>query len=56
MLASFDTALVFAVLGPLFLLAGAWRLLGARHHAIQGRIWCTVGAILCVVALFLLLR
>lgn len=53
---SFDTPLVFAVLGPLFLLAGAWRLGGPRHHKVQGRIWCTVGAIFSAVALFLLLR
>ncbi len=44
---------IFAVLGPLFLLAGAWRCLAARSLAPQGRTWLIVGAIFSAVALYL---
>lgn len=53
--ASFDTPLGLAVLGPLFPLAGVWRHLGPREHMLQGRTWCTVGAVFSAVALLLLL-
>ena len=43
--------LVSAVLGPLFLLAGAWRCLGTDRNPIQGRIWLIVGVIFSAVAL-----
>jgi hypothetical protein len=53
MASPFSAQLVFAVLGPLFLLAGAWRCLGADRNLIQGRTWLIVGAIFSAVALFL---
>lgn len=49
----FSAQLVFAVLGPLFLLAGAWRCLGADRNVNQGRTWLVVGAIFSAVALYL---
>ncbi len=49
----FSAQLVFAVLGPLFLLAGAWRCLGRDRRPIQGRTWLVVGAIFSAVALYL---
>ena len=45
--------LVFAVLGPLFLLAGAWRCLGTHRNPTQGRAWLIVGVIFSAVALYL---
>lgn len=56
MVPTFSAPLVFAVLGPLFLLAGAWRCLGTPRNTIQGRTWLIVGAIFSAVALFLSLR
>jgi len=49
----FSAQLVFAVLGPLFVLAGAWRCLGTDRNVIQGRTWLIVGAIFSAVALYL---
>ena len=45
--------LVFAELGPLFLLAGAWRCLGTDRNPVQGRTWLLVGVIFCAVAFYL---
>jgi len=53
MTSPFSAHLVFAVLGPLFLLAGTWRCIGPRRNPIQGRTWLVVGAIFCAVALYL---
>ena len=50
---SFTAQLVFAVLGPLFLLAGVWRCLGTDRNPIQGRTWLIVGVIVSAVALYL---
>ena len=53
MVPPFSAQLVFAVLGPLFLIAGAWRCLGADRRVVQGRTWLIVGAIFSAVALYL---
>ena len=53
MATTFSAHLVFAVLGPLFLLAGAWRCLGTDRNPIQGRTWLIVGVIFSAVALYL---
>ena len=53
MTSPFTAQLVFAVLGPLFLLAGAWRCLGADRNLAQGRTWLIVGVIFCAVAFYL---
>lgn len=53
MIPPFSAQLVFAVLGPLFLLAGAWRCFGPDRNSTQGRIWLIVGAIFSAVALYL---
>ena len=45
--------LVFSVLGPLFLLLGAWRCLGAGSLVPQGRTWLVVGVIFSAVAVWL---
>lgn len=45
--------LVFAVLGPLLLLAGVWRCIAAGRLVPQGRTWLLVGAVFCAVALWL---
>lgn len=45
--------LIFAWLGPLFLLAGAWRCIRAGSLVPQGRTWLVIGAIFSGVALFL---
>ena len=49
----FSAQLVFTVLGPLFLLAGAWRCLGTDRNTIQGRTWLIIGAIFSAVAVYL---
>ena len=49
----FSAQLVFTVLGPLFVLAGAWRCLGTDRNMIQGRTWLIIGAIFSAVALYL---
>ena len=53
MTSPFSAQLVFPVLGPLFLLAGAWRCLGTDRNPIQGRTWLIVGVIVSAVALYL---
>jgi hypothetical protein len=45
--------LIFAVLGPCFLLLGAWRWLAAGRVVPQARAWLIVGAIFSAVALWL---
>ena len=50
---TFSAQLVFGVLGPLFLLAGAWRCLGTDRNPVQGRTWLIVGVIFSAVALYL---
>ena len=44
---------IFSILGPLFLLLGAWRCLSAGALVPQGRTWLIVGAIFSAVALYL---
>lgn len=44
---------LFAILGPLFLLLGAWRCLSAGALVPQGRAWLIVGAIFSAVAVYL---
>ena len=53
MTSPFTAQLVFTVLGPLFLLAGAWRCLGTNRNSVQGRTWLIVGVIFSAVALYL---
>lgn len=48
-----DPKLVFAILGPLFLLLGAWRLGQARRLSPQARAWLLIGVIFCAVAAWL---
>ena len=45
--------LILAVLGPLFLLLGAWRCASAGSLVPQGRTWLIVGAIFSAVAAYL---
>ena len=53
MTSPFTAQLVFTVLGPLFLLAGAWRCLVTNRNSVQGRTWLIVGVIFSAVALYL---
>ena len=53
MLQPFSAQLVFTVLGPLFVMAGAWRCHGSARNVTQGRTWLIVGAIFSAVALYL---
>jgi hypothetical protein len=49
-----DTAqLIFTILGPLFLLLGGWRAIGAGRLVPQARTWLIIGAIFSAVALWL---
>ena len=48
-----DTSLIFAVLGPAFLLLGALRWASAGRAGSQARTWLLVGAIFSAVALWL---
>ena len=50
---TFNPQLVFAALGPLFLLAAAWRCFGTDRNPVQGRTWLIVGVIFSAVALYL---
>jgi hypothetical protein len=50
---SFPVPTLFAILGSLFLLLGAWRCLSAGALVPQGRTWLIVGAIFGAVALYL---
>ena len=45
--------LIFGVLGPLFLVLGTWRCIGAGGLVPQGRSWLIVGAIFSAVAIWL---
>jgi hypothetical protein len=49
----FDPKLIFAVLGPLFLLLGAVRCALAGRLAPQGKTWLLIGGIFSGVALWL---
>jgi uncharacterized membrane protein HdeD (DUF308 family) len=50
---SITAPLIFAVLGPLFLLLGAWRCISAGSLVPQGRTWLIIGAIFSAVAAWL---
>ena len=45
--------LIFAILGPLFLLLGAWRCITAGSFVPQGRTWLIIGVIFSAVAVWL---
>ena len=45
--------LIFAILGPLFLLLGAWRCIRAGSLVPQGRTWLIIGVIFSAVAVWL---
>jgi hypothetical protein len=45
--------LVFAFLGPLFLLLGTWRCVKAGSFVPQGRTWLIVGLLFSAVAVWL---
>lgn len=44
---------IFSILGPLFLLLGAWRSFSAGALVPQARTWLIVGAMFSAVALYL---
>ena len=44
---------IFAVLGPAFLLLGAWRCITAGGFVPQGKTWLIVGVVFTVVAFWL---
>lgn len=44
---------VFTVLGPIFLLLGAWRCISAGSLVPQARTWLLIGAVFSGVALYL---
>jgi uncharacterized membrane protein HdeD (DUF308 family) len=48
-----DTQLIFAVLGPVFLLLGIIRCVSARKLHPQAKAWLSVGAIFTAVAVWL---
>ena len=50
---SVTAQLIFAVLGPLVLLLGAWRCISAASFVPQGRTWLIIGAIFSAVAVWL---
>ncbi len=51
-----DTKLIFAVLGPLFLVLGIARWLGAGRMVPQAKAWLLVGSIFSAVAAWLWFR
>ena len=53
MIPAFDPKLIFAVLGPLFLLLAGWSVWRAGRWAPQGRTWLLIGVIFCAVAAWL---
>jgi hypothetical protein len=55
-MSAFDPRIVLAVLGPLFLLLGVWRLLKAGALVPQARAWLLIGAIFSAVAIWLWTR
>ena len=50
---TFSAQWIFSVLGPLFLLLGAWRCVRAGALVSQGRTWLIIGAIFSAVAVWL---
>ena len=48
-----EARLVFALLGPLFLLLGLWRVARAGHLVPQARAWLVIGACFSAVAVWL---
>lgn len=50
---SITAQLIFTVLGPLFLLLGAWRCISAGRLVPQGRTWLLIGVIFSAVAAWL---
>ena len=48
-----DPRLVFAVLGPVFLILGGWRFVRAGALAPQARTWLIIGTVFCAVAAWL---
>jgi hypothetical protein len=48
-----NARLIFALLGLLYLLMGAWRCIGAGRLVPQGRTWLIVGTLFSAVALWL---
>jgi hypothetical protein len=45
-----DVPLLFAVLGPAFLLVGVWRWWGTTHARIQARTWLLLGSLFSLAA------
>jgi hypothetical protein len=52
-MSAISAQLVFSVLGPLFLVLGAWRCIGAAKTVPQGRTWLIIGLIFSAVAAYL---
>jgi surface polysaccharide O-acyltransferase-like enzyme len=48
-----ETRLIFAVLGPLFLLLAGWRILSAGKLVPQAKTWLIIGIIFSAVAAWL---
>ena len=48
-----EPRLIFAVLGPLFLLLAAWRCFGAGSFVPQAKAWFLIGIIFSLVAAWL---
>lgn len=51
-----DTKIIFAILGPLFLMLALWRTLQAGKVGPQSRTWWIVGTVFSLVALWLWTR
>jgi hypothetical protein len=52
-MSAISAQLVFSVLGPLFLVLGVWRCIGAARLVPQARTWLILGVIFSVVAVYL---
>jgi len=48
-----ETRLIFAILGPIFLLLAGWRCLGAGKLVPQAKTWLIIGIIFSAVAAWL---